>query len=112
MRSHDGSKDIEFAFTTVLDEVGEFTKACFSDHVGWDLARNTVDHTIHSRLTRATPWQPGSAGRQTLDSSMQQRLIVYIVSNDALMTMNGIQAGIADVKNPDARRHLVMPWIL
>ena len=71
MRSHDGSGDIEFTFTTVLDEVGEFTKACLSDHVGWDLARNTAGHTIRSRLTRATPWQPGSAGRQTLDSCMQ-----------------------------------------
>ena len=37
---------------------------------------------------------------------MQQCLAIYIMSNDAMMTMNGIQAAIADVKNPDARRHL------
>ena len=117
MRSHDGSEDIEFTVATSIDRVGEITRACFSKRAGWDRARNTAGYairgylntagyTIRGRLTRAVSWQPGSAGRWTLDSSMQQRLIVYIVSNDAMMTMNGNQAGIADVKNPEARINL------
>ena len=106
MRSHDGSGDIEFAFATSHDEVGEITKACFSKHAGWDLAHNTVGYAIRGRLTRAVSWQPGSAGRWTSDSSMQQRLIVYIMSNDTMMTVIDSQAEIANAKNPDARRRL------
>ena len=37
---------------------------------------------------------------------MQQRLIVYFMSNNAMMTGNGIRAGIANAKNPDTRRRL------
>ena len=54
MRSHDGSGDIEFTLTTVLDEIGVITMACFSNHVGWDLAQNTAGYAIRGRLTRAT----------------------------------------------------------
>ena len=106
-RSHDEPRDIGPVLDAVPREDGGTEGAGLSGHAGWDLARGTAGGAVCGHLARAAPWQPGTAGLQTSDSSLGRFLVTNTANDDAKMVTDGTLASTVVVRDlvSHARKH-------